>query len=168
MARTDTDVVTSAVGLDEREFGESFRVFSSTGSSDNRSIAKTNSVLVPFLKSLGLRDNVETIVQRIKDTYPTGHSVTKEQLLEVVAPALATNWPGDEDVKRAFRVFDSEGLGFIKVTLLKRFLVQSQLGVDDAILEQLIREHCHIDGDDLINYEEFISSVRNNSLQPTC
>jgi Ca2+-binding EF-hand superfamily protein len=107
-------------------------------------------------------------VQRIKDTYPTGHSVTKEQLLEVVAPALATNWPGDEDVKRAFRVFDSEGLGFIKVTLLKRFLVQSQLGVDDAILEQLIREHCHIDGDDLINYEEFISSVRNNSLQPTC
>ena len=59
--------------------------------------------------------------------------MTKEQLLEVVAPALATNWPGDEDVKRAFRVFDSEGLGFIKVTLLKRFLVQSQLGVDDAI-----------------------------------
>ena len=101
-------------------------------------------------RSLGLRDNVETIVQRIKgnrlwfsciaiitefisDTYPTGHSVTKEQLLEVVAPALGTNWPGDEDVKRAFRVFDSEGLGFIKVTLLKRFLVQSQLGVDDAI-----------------------------------
>ncbi|CAI8046783.1 Calmodulin (Fragment) [Geodia barretti] len=102
------------------------------------------------------------------NTYPTGHSVTKEQLLEVVAPALGTNWPGDEDVKRAFRVFDSEGLGFIKVTLLKRFLVQSQLGVDDAILEQLIREHCHIDGDDLINYEEFISSVQNNSLQPTC
>ena len=81
------------------------------------------------------------------------------------------SWPGDEDVKRAFRVFDSEGLGFIKVTLLKRFLVQAQLGVEDAececvwctpccelvcalaAVERLIREHCHIDGDDLINYE---------------
>ena len=91
----------------------------------------------------------------------------------MIVPALDHScWPGDEDVKRAFRVFDSEGLGFIKVTLLKRFLVQAQLGVEDAvcklnftgvlymyrmsvltIVEQLIREHCHIDGDDLINYE---------------
>jgi hypothetical protein len=85
-----------------------------------------------------------------------------------------STWPGDEDVKRAFRVFDSEGLGFIKVTLLKRFLVQAQLGVEDAVceyyvtqhflmttwyfptVEHLIREHCHIDGDDLINYEGMV------------
>ena len=53
-----------------------------------------------------------------------------------MGPALAPcSWPGDEDVKRAFRVFDSEGLGFIKVTLLKRFLVQAQLGVEDAECE---------------------------------
>lgn len=50
-------------------------------------------------------------------------------------PSLAPTWPGDEDAKRAFRVFDSEGLGFIKVTLLKRFLVQAQLGVEDAVCE---------------------------------
>lgn len=57
---------------------------------------------------------------------------------EIVIPSLApTNWPGDEDVKRAFRVFDSEGLGFIKVTLLKRFLVQAQLRVDDSICKLL-------------------------------
>lgn len=75
----------------------------------------------------------------MSDTYTTGHSVSKEQLWEVIAPTLATDkWPGDEDVKRAFRVFDSEGLGFIKVTLLKRFLVQSQLGVDDAVCKFLL------------------------------
>ena len=70
------------------------------------------------------------------DTYTTGHLLNKEQLREVLGQALAgPSWPSDEDVKRAFRVFDSEGLGFIKVTLLKRFLVQSQLGVDDAMCE---------------------------------
>ena len=67
-AVTDGDVAARTVGLDERgirlsirflllvlilctEFDEAFRVFSSSGGSDSRSIAKTNSVLVPFLKS---------------------------------------------------------------------------------------------------------------------
>lgn len=97
--------------------------------------------------------------------------MSKKQLRQAIQSSLAPTWPGDEDAKRAFRVFDSEGLGFIKVTLLKRFLVQAQLGVEDAVcelallyrcgyiilrisaVERLIREHCHIDGDDLINYE---------------
>ena len=47
-------------------------------------------------------------------------------------PALADPWPSHRDVLRAFHVFDSEGVGFIKVTLLKRFLVQAQLDVDDS------------------------------------
>lgn len=154
MAASDSEHI-PPVGLDDREFDEAFRVFSGGG----RSIPKTNSVLVPFLKSLGLRGNLDSLVQHIKDT--SSQSVSKDQLRQAVGPALAPcSWPGDEDVKRAFRVFDSEGLGFIKVTLLKRFLVQAQLGVEDAELERLIREHCHIDGDDLINYEEFISSIR--------
>ena len=50
-------------------------------------------------------------------------------------PALDEVWPSDDDVRQAFRVFDSEGLGFIKVTLLKRFLVQAQLGVEDGVCE---------------------------------
>ena len=59
----------------------------------------------------------------------------------------ASSWPGDEDVKRAFRVFDSEGLGFIKVTLLKRFLVQAQLGVEDAVCEcTSVHAHMHAHG----------------------
>ena len=44
-------------------------------------------------------------------------------------------WPSHHDVLKAFRVFDSEGLGFIKVTLLKKFLVQAQLEVDDSVCE---------------------------------
>ncbi len=92
-------------------------------------------------------------------------------------PHLSDPWPSDRDVLRAFKAFDSEGLGFIKVTLLKRFLVQAQLDVEDSVcefiytlhnckryhhdiywthtytVERLIRDNCTIDGDDLINYE---------------
>ena len=49
--------------------------------------------------------------------------------------SLEKEWPQDRDVLQAFRVFDSEGVGFIKVTLLKRFLVQAQLDVEDGVRE---------------------------------
>ncbi len=46
---------------------------------------------------------------------------------------MKSSWPSHGDVIRAFEVFDTEGVGFIKVTLLKRFLVQAQLDVDEAV-----------------------------------
>lgn len=64
--------------------------------------------------------------------------MSRDELRTIVhesIPSITHPWPSDDDVKRAFRVFDSEGLGFIKVTLLKRFLVQAQLGVDDSVCE---------------------------------
>ncbi len=48
-------------------------------------------------------------------------------------PSLKESWPAHKDVIGAFRVFDAEGVGFIKVTMLKRFLVQSQLEVDESV-----------------------------------
>ncbi len=65
-------------------------------------------------------------------------TVTESQLHEIVVQHVASlnkPWPSDRDVLRAFKVFDSEGLGFIKVTLLKRFLVQAQLEVEDSVCE---------------------------------
>ena len=86
---------------------------------------------------------LEVSVAHSLDKYTTGHSVSKEQLREVLEPVLTNSaWPADDDVKRAFRVFDSEALGFIKVTLLKRFLVQSQLGVDDSVCEFDFEPRC--------------------------
>ena len=54
------------------------------------------------------------------------------QLLRKHIPGLDSYWPSHHDAVQAFRVFDSEGVGFIKVTLLKRFLGQAQLNADDA------------------------------------
>lgn len=40
-------------------------------------------------------------------------------------------WPSNDDVITAFSVFDQEGLGFIPVQQLKRFLLQAQLGFQE-------------------------------------
>lgn len=56
-------------------------------------------------------------------------------IVERHTPQLRDPWPSDEDVRQAFRVFDREGVGFIKVTLLKRFLVQAQVEQDEGVCE---------------------------------
>ena len=66
------------------------------------------------------------------------HSISEDTLFAIVTQhvcRLKESWPSHPDVLKAFRVFDSEGVGFIKVTLLKRFLVQAQLEVDDSVCE---------------------------------
>ena len=64
--------------------------------------------------------------------------ISKDELHGIITHSgfqLDEAWPSHHDVLKAFRVFDSEGLGFIKVTLLKKFLVQAQLEVDDSVCE---------------------------------
>lgn len=64
--------------------------------------------------------------------------ISKDELHGIITRngfQLDEPWPSHHDVLKAFRVFDSEGLGFIKVTLLKKFLVQAQLEVDDSVCE---------------------------------
>ena len=64
--------------------------------------------------------------------------LNKETLESVVMNVLSTHssqkdlyWPSEDDVLAAFEVFDQEGLGYIPVQQLKRFLLQAQLGFRD-------------------------------------
>ena len=86
-------------------------------------------------RSLGLRvDGGSELVTAIKDR-AMNHMIEKEDLQQIVvqhARSLKDPWPTHKDVLKAFQVFDSEGVGFIKVTMLKRFLVNAQLEVDDT------------------------------------
>ncbi|XP_064388556.1 calmodulin-related protein 97A-like [Halichondria panicea] len=147
--------------LDEGEFHEAFLVFSSGGTE----MSTANSTLLPFLRSIGVRvGSNHSIVLEIKRAADTSHKnlIREGKLSEIVfrhLPSLKSDWPSHGDALKAFQVFDSEGVGFIKVTMLKRFLVQAQLDVEESVLERLIRDNCTIDGDDLINYEEFIENI---------
>ena len=91
-----------------------------------------------FARSLGLRvDGGSELVIAIKDR-AINHTIQEDALQQVVVQhvrSLKDPWPTHEDVRKAFQVFDSEGVGFIKVTMLKRFLVNAQLEVDDTNCE---------------------------------
>ena len=90
-------------------------------------------------RSLGLRVEASNeLVMKIKDAASHSHTIRKEKLRQIVTQHVRTlrdPWPSHKDVLKAFQVFDSEGVGFIKVTMLKRFLVQAQLDVDDSVCE---------------------------------
>ena len=79
------------------------------------------------------------LVAEIKDN-SHHNTISEEPLRNILSnyiPSLAQSWPAHNDVLRAFKVFDTEGVGFIKVTMLKRFLVQSQLEVDESVCKSL-------------------------------
>lgn len=87
-------------------------------------------------RSLGIKvEPGSALVAEIKEK--SHHNAISEdslkQILTKFIPSLAESWPAHNDVLRAFKVFDTEGVGFIKVTMLKRFLVQSQLDVDESV-----------------------------------
>ena len=82
-------------------------------------------------------DGGSEVVSAIKDK-AINHTIQEDQLEQIVtqyARSLKDPWPSHDDVLKAFQVFDSEGVGFIKVTMLKRFLVNAQLEVDDTNCE---------------------------------
>ncbi len=91
-------------------------------------------------RSLGIK--VEAGSDLVTDIKVSSHhnAISKEPLRDILTkhiPRLEESWPAHNDVLRAFKVFDTEGVGFIKVTMLKRFLVQSQLDVDESVCKLL-------------------------------
>ena len=88
-----------------------------------------------YSRSLGIKEPSSALVAEIKEAshHNTILEMTLKGILSKHVPSLNESWPSHNDVVRAFKVFDTEGVGFIKVTMLKRFLVQSQLEVDESV-----------------------------------
>ena len=57
-----------------------------------------------------------------------------------------------------FRVFDDDGNGFISVSELRQVMTNLGERLTDEEVDQMIRE-ADIDGDGLVNYEEFVSMM---------
>ena len=95
-------------------------------------------LILPIPRSLGIRSEPNgPLISQIKDN--SHHNMIEEaQLSDLLSKYIKESWPAHSDVLRAFKVFDTEGVGFIKVTMLKRFLVQAQLDVDESVCEFII------------------------------
>ena len=63
----------------------------------------------------------------------------------------------EEELKEAFRVFDKDGNGFISAAELRHIMTNLGEKLTDEEVDEMIRE-ADIDGNDQINYEEFVKA----------
>ncbi len=86
-------------------------------------------------------ESTDPLVVDIRRAATDSKNLIKEGPLQDIIfryhPSLKSDWPSHQDALKAFQVFDSEGVGFIKVTMLKRFLVQAQLDVEESVCKSV-------------------------------
>merc|ERR1719191_329189 len=64
----------------------------------------------------------------------------------------------EEEVRKAFRVFDKDGNGFISAAELRHIMTNLGEKLTDEEVDEMLRE-ADIDGDGQINYEEFVKMM---------
>ena len=64
----------------------------------------------------------------------------------------------EEEVLKAFKVFDKEGNGLININELKHIMLTVGKNLSEPEINDMLKE-ADIDGDGYINYEEFVRSL---------
>ena len=64
----------------------------------------------------------------------------------------------EEEILKAFNVFDKDGNGFISAAELRHIMTNLGEKLTDEEADEMIRE-ADIDGDGQINYEEFVKNL---------
>ena len=135
------------------EFKEAFSLFDKDGSG-----TITTKELGSVMTSLGQNPTEAELQDMINEVDVDGDGTIdfKEFLLMMVDRFKDAN--AEEDVKEAFRVFDRDGNGFISADELRYVMTNLGEKLSDEEVMEMIRE-ADIDGDDQINYEEFVTMM---------
>eukprot|EP00608_Synchroma_pusillum_P010380 CAMPEP_0198419292 /NCGR_PEP_ID=MMETSP1452-20131203/117_1 /TAXON_ID=1181717 /ORGANISM="Synchroma pusillum, Strain CCMP3072" /LENGTH=160 /DNA_ID=CAMNT_0044139417 /DNA_START=44 /DNA_END=526 /DNA_ORIENTATION=- len=144
-------------GLSEEEveeIREAFNLFDTDGSG-----TIDPKELKAAMQSLGFEAKNQTIYQMISDIDKDGSgSIDFDEFLEMMTAKMSSK-DSDEEIARAFGLFDDDHTGKISLNNLKR--VARELGetMTDAELLEMI-ERADRDGDNELNLEEFTSVMR--------
>ena len=76
----------------------------------------------------------------------------------MMARKMEEGTEGEEDLIEAFKVFDVDGNGVVQASELHALMTQLGERVSEAEVLEIIAEH-DIDGDGMIDYDEFIRMV---------
>lgn len=133
-----------------REYREAFENFDKD---HNGSISIKE--LASMMKSLGQNPTDQELREIISevDIDGNGHIDFNEFVIIMQKRSKETD-PGDEIIA-AFRVFDKEGNGTLSTKELRHIMTTIGDKLTDEEVDQMIEE-ADIDGDGIINYEEFV------------
>ncbi|XP_064601551.1 calmodulin-A-like isoform X2 [Liolophura sinensis] len=132
------------------EFREAFTMFDRDG--DGRITAKE---LGTVLRSLGQNPTEGELRDMINDVDIDGNGTIEfDEFLRMMAKRQS-EVDEQKDITDAFKVFDRNGDGFISASELRHVMTTLGEQLSDDEVENMIKE-ADVDGDGMINYEEFI------------
>ena len=142
----------------KQEIKEAFDLFDTEGSG-----AIDAKELKVAMRALGFEPKKEEIKKLVNDADKEGTgTISFGDFLEMMSAKMAERDPLDE-IKKAFRLFDSEERGKINLNDLKRVAKELGENMSDDELNEMIEE-ADRDGDGEINEEDFIRVMKKTNL----
>jgi calmodulin len=134
------------------EYKESFDLFDKDHSGDIS--AKELSAL---FKSLGYFVSDKDIKELMKSSdMNTDGIVSFEEFVDLMAKIESQEEPDEEEVLKAFKVFDKDGDGFLSVAEFKHILTSLGDKMTDAEVDEIFKD-VDLDGDGQVDFQEFVS-----------
>jgi len=119
----------------------------------------TTKELGTVMRSLGQNPTESELQDMINEVDADGNgTVNFTEFITMMARQMS-QVENEEDIKRAFKFFDQDGNGFINAIELENVMK----GMGDKLESWEIRDMIHeadIDGDGLVNYDEFVKMMR--------
>ncbi|XP_061496310.1 calmodulin-like protein 3 [Rhineura floridana] len=132
------------------EYKEAFLLFDKDGDG-----AITTKELGTVMRSLGQNPTEAELQEMIAKLDADGSgTVDFPEFLSLMARKIQ-NCDGEEEIRRAFRVFDKDGNGYVSAAELRHIMTKLGEKLTDEEVEDMIKE-ADVDGDGQVNYEEFL------------
>ncbi|KAL4237343.1 Calcineurin subunit B [Mactra antiquata] len=134
-------------------FKEAFSLFGKDGD-DTISINELGTVM----KCLGQNPTEAELRKWLNEVDVRGNgTLDVNEFLKLMASQMNVGDPAEE-IREAFRVFDKDGKGFISEGELRHIMTNFGEKLTDEEVDKMIKE-AEIDGDDQVNYEEFVAMM---------
>jgi calmodulin len=135
------------------EFLEAFSLFDKDG--DGQIITKELGVVMRSLGQNPTEAELQDMIGEV-DTDESG-TIDFEEFLEMMARKMKDT-DSEEEIRKAFCVFDKDGNGFISAAELRHVMTNLGEKLTDEEVDEMMRE-ADIDGDGQINYKEFVTMM---------
>lgn len=152
----DDSVFGAVTDVQIEEYRDVFRIFDAD---QDGNISSTE--LIKILKSCGLEPTDEQVQMLIENVDTNGNGVI--EFTEFCQLMIKYGTQKDDDLRDAFKVFDQDNNGYIDAAELQTILSNMGENLPMDQVEDMIRE-ADLNGDGLIDYEEFIKMMTCNSV----
>eukprot|EP01103_Thecamoeba_quadrilineata_P000234 TRINITY_DN10191_c0_g1_i1.p1 TRINITY_DN10191_c0_g1~~TRINITY_DN10191_c0_g1_i1.p1 ORF type:complete len:168 (-),score=48.61 TRINITY_DN10191_c0_g1_i1:59-520(-) len=146
----------SSVSLTEEqiaEYKEAFQLFDKDGDGSLQ-LSEVGTVM----RSLGQSPTEAELRDILAEIEKQGHKKVDFALFQTLMAKNLNHSESEDEIKEAFRVFDSKGLGLISVGELKHILLTLGEKLTDDEVEEMMND-AYVDAEGNINYEELVKMM---------